>query len=455
MSDTFKIRSTSNPQNNTLVMTQRLLSIFCIVLLGGCGEVPRFGTQRQFAEDAPQEQPAQTATMPVALSAAKSQTPQFPVYRDPPQTDGSIVIGLDADMTSGSAVSGEAIRRGVVLAVDELNRDGGLLGRPVELVVRDHRGNPDRGIANMREFAAMRDVLAVVGGIHTPVALQELPTIHEHELIYLGPWAAGTGVVANGYAPNFVFRVSVRDEYAGGFLVRKALEKGYRRPGLLLERTGWGRSNEQAILEALQRRNLSPVAVEWLNWGEQDLTRQISRLSKAKADVILLVANPLEGVAAARAVAAIEDEKPAIISHWGISAGKFFELARPFIKDVELTFLQTYSFVKPRYPQRSQPLYEMYAARFPDCETPADIFSPVGTAHAYEIVRMLAAATRQAATLDSRTVAGELERLMDYSGVIRDYPQPFHPDHHDALTEDDFILARYNDSGVIVPVDEN
>ena len=88
---------------------------------------------------------------------------------------------------------------------------------------------------------------AVIGGLHTPVALDELALVHQHRLIYLGPWAAGTGIVDNGYTPNYVFRVSVRDQLAGGFLVGRALAAGYRHPGLLLERTAWGRSNEKAI----------------------------------------------------------------------------------------------------------------------------------------------------------------------------------------------------------------
>ena len=87
-----------------------------------------------------------------------------PVFNETPQIADSIVIGLDADMTSAAAQSGEAIRRGALLAIDEINDAGGLLGRPVELVIRDHRGNPERGVDNIADFAAMKNMLAVVGG---------------------------------------------------------------------------------------------------------------------------------------------------------------------------------------------------------------------------------------------------------------------------------------------------
>ena len=57
--------------------------------------------------------------------------------------------------------------QGIVLAIEEINKGGGVLGRPLKLVAKDHRGNPARGIDNMTDFANMHDLVAVVGGIHT------------------------------------------------------------------------------------------------------------------------------------------------------------------------------------------------------------------------------------------------------------------------------------------------
>ena len=115
-----------------------------------------------------------------------------------------IIVGLDADLSAGSARSGIAIQRGAEIAVAELNARGGVLGRPLQLMALDHRGNPARGADNLLQFAETENLVAVMGGLHTPVALYELKLIHQHKLIYLGPWAAGTPVVENGYNPNFV-----------------------------------------------------------------------------------------------------------------------------------------------------------------------------------------------------------------------------------------------------------
>lgn len=415
-----------------------------------------FGTgcsNKEVADLPTAERTEKTEPKPPGGREIKYRSTKRPFY-SVPQVENSLVIGLDADMSSGSARSGEAIRRGLELAIEEINRDGGLLGRPVELIVRDHRGNPDRGLDNLAAFSEVRDLIGVFGGIHTPVAIRELEFIHTNDLLYFCPWAAGTPIVKNGYSPNHVFRVSVRDEYAGGFLVRRALQRGGKKIGLMLERTAWGRSNEKAMKEALAEQGLEPVGEEWFSWGEKDLSLLTQRLTDKGCDTILLVCNPLEGVAAVKAVAGLPaDKRPKIVSHWGISGGRFFEMAQDYLEEVDIAFLQSFSFVQPKYPERVQALTEAYLAKYEDCQNARGIFAPVGTAHSYELMRMIALAIRNSQSTKKTQLLESLEALENYHGIIRDYDHPFPPNHHDALDASDFILARFDSEGVIVPLE--
>ena len=410
----------------------------------------------------PSKSPLQAAILVPVLCLCLASAPWTPALgegqtaaADPvidPDAD-PILIGLDADMSKGAAQSGEAIRRGLVLAVEDINARGGPLGRPLSLVVRDHRGTPARGRDNIEELAAMEDLVAVVGGIHTPVVLAELDAIHRHGLPYLAPWAAGTSLVSNGYDPNFVFRVSVRDEHAGGFLVQAARDRGFGRLGLLLWRTGWGRSNETAMRAALARQGLEPAAVAWFNTGERDMSAQIDALRAAGAEVIMLVSNPTDGLVAVREVAGRpEAERLPIISHWGITGGDFFAQAGEALAKVDLSFLQTFSFFDPPFPERAARLYEAYCARFGGCSSPADVFSPAGTAQAYDLVQLLGQAIRRAGSTDRAAVRDSLERLERYEGLLRDYDPAFTPSRHDALDASDFRLSRYDAEGAIIPI---
>lgn len=364
-----------------------------------------------------------------------------------------VIIGLDADMSAGSARSGIAIQRGAELAIDEINARGGVLGRPLSLIIKDHRGNPARGVDNIEAFGSMDDLVAVLGGLHTPVALHELAMIHKQHIIYLVPWAAGTPIIDNGFQPNFAFRVSIRDEHAGAFLVDKALQSNYLRIGLALEKTGWGRSNERAMKKALQAKGLIPIGVSWFNWGAGNMEAAVSRLEKANPDVILLVANAAEGLELVKSIASRPSEQRIpVISHWGITGGNFFEQAGSLMDKVNLSILQTYSFISPPFPDRAKPVIAAYLKRYPDANNVEGIFAPTGTAHAYDLIHLLALAIEKAGTNDRNKVRNALENLENYKGLVRDYEPAFNAEKHDALDASDFNLSKYDHNGVITPL---
>lgn len=363
-----------------------------------------------------------------------------------------ILVGLNADMCTSDGESGVAIQRGALIAMEEINAAGGVLGRSLALEVLGHRRNPARGIVNVRTLAEQEDVAAILGGKHTPVILAELETIHEYGIPYLVPWAAGTSIIDNGHDPNFVFRVSVRDEHAGGVLVNHALGRGLQRLGLILEQTGWGRSNERAFLAALEDHGLSPVGVEWYGWGEQVFDQILDRLTADNVDGLLFVGNAPDGVNFVRALALhpVAANLP-VISHWGIVGGDFVEPLTEELRTIDLTFLQTFSFFDPPHPDRAERVAQAYFRMVPEARVIGDILAPTGVAHAYDLVHLLARAIAQAGTTDRAAVREALENLEFHPGLVRDYTPPFNAERHDALDRSDYRMARYLD-GVVVPV---
>jgi len=183
------------------------------------------------------------------------------------------------------------------------------------------------------------------------------------------------------------------------------------------------------------------------------MSPQIRTAVNAGADVILLVANAPEGVAAVTAMAALPRERRIpIVAHWGITGGDFCNRACQNLQQVDLVFLQTYSFLDPPFPERAKKVVQAYGRKFPKGRTPEDIFAPAGTAHAWDLIHLLALAVEKAGTLDRPAVRNAMEHLDPYPGLVRNYDPPFTPDRHDALTAEDFRLARYNDRGIIIPV---
>lgn len=362
-----------------------------------------------------------------------------------------IVIGLDADMSAGSAQGGDAIRRGALIAIAEINERGGLLGgRPLDLQVKDHRGTPTRSTDNLLEFAATKNLVAVLGGLHSPAIIQNHKLIHDQRLIMLVPWSAATAVIDGASNPSYVFRISVRDELAGGFLTEEAMKRGHRRLGLLLEQTAWGRGNEASIKAALAKKGLEPAAVQWFNLGETDLIPAILALESAGADAILMVANAPEGAAAVTALAnRPSGRRLPVFSHWGITGGRFVELTGDALRKVDLSVLQTYSFVNATRKQ-ARAVQQRYRQMF-GVARPEEIPAPVGTAQAYDLVHVLALAIKKAGTVERSEVRSAMENINAYSGLIRNYQPPFTATRHEGLSRADYRLARYSSNGNLIP----
>ena len=108
----------------------------------------------------------------------------------PARAQSTIKFGLVAAMSGQSAKSGEAIMRGLSLALDELNAKGGVLGKKAELVVRDDESNPAKGAIAARELVQREKVAAMFGGLDTPVSLAIVPFANQMKVPFMGVWAA-------------------------------------------------------------------------------------------------------------------------------------------------------------------------------------------------------------------------------------------------------------------------
>lgn len=358
-----------------------------------------------------------------------------------------IPIGLVAALSGQSAASGEAITRGLSVAIDEINQAGGVLGRPLELVRRDDESNPSKGIAAARELISREHVVAFFGGIDTPVSLALVPIANKEKTPFMGVWAAGTRITRNGANPNFVFRVSAVDVLVDQRLMRYAVTVlKARHPGLMLIDNPWGESNRAGLEAAAKSVGISLAGAESFEPGDTDMIAQLSRLKAAGADAIILVGNAEPAALVIRSLDRIGWNAP-VISHWGISGGRFPELAGPSAEKV--VFIQTYSFFKPS--ARGKEVLAALEQKYPTIKGPEDVIAPVGTADAYDAMHLLALAIAKAGSTDGPAIRAALEALPPYDGLIKRYAPAFTTDNHDALGADDYIMVHFV-GNKIVPV---
>ncbi|AWN35530.1 ABC transporter substrate-binding protein [Methylobacterium radiodurans] len=392
--------------------------------------------------------------MPHSLTAARSLTRRLALGTllagvaslGPVRAAEPVRIGLVTALSGQSAKSGEAISRGIGLAIEEINRRGGVLGRPLELVARDDEANPSKGVLAARELIQRAGVVALIGGLDTPVSMAIVPIANQMKVPFVGPWAAGTGITRNGAADNYVFRVSAVDALVDEALVAYAVKTyGAKKPGAILVNNAWGESNQQGLVAALKAANLSSAGIEKYEANDIDMVPQLSRLREAGADALFLVGNVGPSAQVVKSLDRMGWTVP-VISHWGPAGGRFDELAGPGAARVH--FVQTFTFAGNDSP-KAKAVLDALKAKYPAIKSMADVTPAVGIANAYDATHLIALAIQAAGSTEGPKVRDGFYKISAYAGLIKTYEVPFAKDRHDALRPDDYIFATFRNGEIV------
>jgi branched-chain amino acid transport system substrate-binding protein len=364
----------------------------------------------------------------------------------PANAEDTVKVGVVAAMSGQSAKSGEAIVRGLSLAIDEINAGGGLLGKKVELLVRDDESNPAKGVIAARELVQRENVVAFFGGLDTPVSMAIVPFANQAKVPFMGVWAAGTPITRNGAAENYVFRVSAVDALVDVALVDYAAKKyGAKKPGMILINNPWGESNEKGLKAALADKNIPFAGIEKFEDADVDVVPQLSRLKEAGADSLFLVANVAPSSQVVKSLDRMGWNVP-VISHWGPAGGRFTELAGPSAAKVH--FIQTFSFSGNTSPKAVAVLAAL-KQKYPEIKSLANVTPAVGIANSYDAMHLVALAIAKAGSTEGPKIREAFYAIDQYDGLIKKYVKPFSAENHDALSSSDYIFTYFNGDEIL------
>src|SRR3954469_7547035 len=328
----------------------------------------------------------------------------------------SIKVGYVGALSGLSAKSGEAITRGLEVAIDEINAKGGVQGRKFALIKRDDESNPAKGQIAARELIQNEKVAVIFGGIDTPVAMCIGPIANKEKVPYVATWAAGTAITRNGAKPNYVFRVSAVDELVDKALISYAMKTyGAKKPGYMLINNPWGESNEKGLNAAVAESKITSAGAEKFEEKDVEMTSQLSRLKAAGADSIILVSNAGPAAQVMKSIERMNWNVP-VISHWGISGGRFPELAGNMAQKV--VFIQTYSYFGQQGDVGKRTVASLMQ-KYPDIKSVGDIVPPVGYANAYDAMHLTALAMTAGGGTSGDQIREGFEKIGEYNGLIK------------------------------------
>jgi branched-chain amino acid transport system substrate-binding protein len=347
-----------------------------------------------------------------------------------PTPAGAVRIGLIAPLTGGSSDFGNSVRLGAELAVKEINESGGLLGRPLELVTRDDKANPDEGRKVSEELVLKEKVDFTIGFCNTGVAMKALDVFQNNRHLLMVPCSQGTAVTTK-YPPaeSYIFRVAPPDNINARFLINEIVERRkIKRVAIFADTTGYGEGGVKDLTAELTKHNLAPVSVIRFALGVTSLTDEMRKARDAGAEAIVVyTVGPEQAVAAKSRVEA--GWKVPYFAPWPLSFRSVLEKAGADV--LEGTMMAQTVIQDAANERRSS-----FLLRYFKYSKEKRIGSLMAAAQTYDAVHlMLFAAFQTKGVINGDTLKRALEnKERPYQGVVTTYTNPFSATDHDAFT---------------------
>jgi branched-chain amino acid transport system substrate-binding protein len=243
------------------------------------------------------------------------------------QARGPFKIGAFGPMSGNAATQGASVREAVELVVNLKNSAGGLLGRPIELVIGDDAGRPEEAAVVARRFATRDQVTLAIGSVSSPASLAAAQVFREENLPQIV--VSGTAQRITTQGNEWVFRSAVPDRKLVADMVDFINEKMPRlkRFGFLFVNDDFGKGGFDAFAEASKKFGMSVTAEERYSRGDLDFTGQLTRIRASNPDAFVEWSRYTEGALIHRQIKQMGWEIPRFGSD-GIAAPAFLDLAK-------------------------------------------------------------------------------------------------------------------------------
>lgn len=202
------------------------------------------------------------------------------------QSESRIVLGQSAAFSGPAAQLGIQFHQGAKLFFDQLNAQGGIGRRMVEIRTLDDGYEPDRCAENTRKFID-EDVFALFGYIGTPTSLAALPLLTQAKVPFFAPFTGAEALRQPFNRLVFHVRASYFDETA--LIVRQLTNLGVKKIAVFHQNDAYGKAGLDGVARALAEQKLSPVATATVERNSVDVKAAVDKLVAARPDAVVQI----------------------------------------------------------------------------------------------------------------------------------------------------------------------
>ncbi len=204
-----------------------------------------------------------------------------------------IRIGLQGPMTGDYAYEGQGFVKAVQLLVDQVNEEGGLLGRPVELVIEDDAGDPTQS-ALVADRLIDAGVVAVVGAYNSTATEPASEIYNENNILHITPSSTATRLTEKGFEQ--FFRVCFLDDRQALFAVMAMQDVlGAQKIGILHDNSTYAKGLADWTQVYAEEAGLEVAFFDAINPDDQDFTPILTNIGNAGLDAVYFTGYHAQG----------------------------------------------------------------------------------------------------------------------------------------------------------------
>jgi branched-chain amino acid transport system substrate-binding protein len=206
--------------------------------------------------------------------------------KKPVGESSEIVIGEYGSLSGANAVFGQGTHNGIMLAVDEENTNGGLLGKPVRLVTEDDEGNQDEAVSVVKKLIDRDNVVGVLGEVASTRSLAGGGVCEQEQVPMISPSSTNPDVTQGR---KYVFRVCFTDDFQGSVGAKFAIRKNWKRVAVLSSsNSDYSKKLSQFFKDTFTAMGGQIVAEETYSDGDKEFKAQLTRTQSKNPDAVYL-----------------------------------------------------------------------------------------------------------------------------------------------------------------------
>ena len=196
-------------------------------------------------------------------------------------------IGSVLPLTGDIGIWGQKLKKGIDLAVEKINKEGGVNNHKLEVIYEDDQNKAELSVSSLRKLITVDKVPAIIGPFGGSPVFAMAPIVGKEKIVLMSPCASNPKAIK---ASEYIFSVWVPDIFEGEVLADFVAQKlNLKKAALLYVIDDYGLGLKEIFTGRLEGHGGKVMAAEAFNLGDSDFRTQLTKVWSKKPEVIYMI----------------------------------------------------------------------------------------------------------------------------------------------------------------------